>query len=149
MTHDVRVKRAAGTALVGKHVRFAHLADEPANYHRVKSVNSFGMITLEGFSGEFAPHLFVTVRDETRTREVGDIVEIPGEKLAPGYARVKVGSVYHYADSPSRCPLCRGVGMQWVGWFHCEDCGLVALVSTGESFILVRIRVTQASEVAA
>lgn len=49
-------------ALVGRHVRFAHL---PANCYptpiRVIEATPTGMIRLAGWSGYFAPHLFVEV----------------------------------------------------------------------------------------
>jgi hypothetical protein len=48
--------------LLGKQVRFAHQkpSDAPEGY-RVQSVNWSGLISIEGFSGLFAPHLFVVV----------------------------------------------------------------------------------------
>jgi hypothetical protein len=43
--------------LIGREVRFAHQPEGP--YFRVQSVDHIGMVSLDGFVGEFAPHLFV------------------------------------------------------------------------------------------
>jgi hypothetical protein len=48
-------------ALVGKYVRFAHLSESKASPVRVVRATDKGMIVLEGWVGEFAPHLFVVV----------------------------------------------------------------------------------------
>ena len=48
-------------ALVGKYVRFFHLAKSQATPIRVACATDKGMIVLEGWVGEFAPHLFVVV----------------------------------------------------------------------------------------
>lgn len=43
-------------SLVGHELRWAHLPDGPPV--RIQSVGWTGMVTLHGWSGEFAPHLF-------------------------------------------------------------------------------------------
>jgi hypothetical protein len=48
-------------ALVGKYVRFAHLPKSKATPIRVIRATDKGMIVLERWAGEFAPHLFVVV----------------------------------------------------------------------------------------
>lgn len=42
---------------------------------------------------------------------------------------------YTYAEAKSKCGACGGLGIPWGGWFSCEECPAVALVSTGEVFI--------------
>lgn len=51
-------RKHAAAALVGKKVVFAH---RPPGYlpALVLSANEDGMLQLEGWSGDFAPHLFV------------------------------------------------------------------------------------------
>lgn len=41
----------------GDRVRFAHMKDDTVG-HRIEMVNLNGMIELDTFPGEFAPHLF-------------------------------------------------------------------------------------------
>jgi hypothetical protein len=55
-------RKIAALELLGKRVRFAHQrpSDAPEGY-RVQSVNWSGLVSIEGFSGLFAPHLFVVV----------------------------------------------------------------------------------------
>jgi hypothetical protein len=48
----------AAAALVGKRVRFAHLPDREDNYYLVITAHR-AMVQLEGWTGEFAPHLFL------------------------------------------------------------------------------------------
>lgn len=53
-------KRKAAGDLVGKLVRWAHQQPEtPEGTFRVLSATYDGMITIEGYAGQFAPHLFV------------------------------------------------------------------------------------------
>ncbi len=53
---DLEQKKLA-IELLGKEVRFAH--QERGPWYRIQSMSWNGMLTLEGMSGEFAPHLFV------------------------------------------------------------------------------------------
>jgi len=55
-------RKDAAMALLGKRVRWAHLPDGAAL--RVQSVGWSGLVTVEGFAGEFAPHLFVVKEQE-------------------------------------------------------------------------------------
>ena len=58
MSHIGLVQLKAAGALVGRRVRFCHTPDVEENYYQV--VCAFGgMVELEGWSGEFAPELFV------------------------------------------------------------------------------------------
>ena len=50
--------RKAAAALVGKRVRFAHTPDSEEFYYLVKMAHD-GMVELEDWTGNFAPHLFV------------------------------------------------------------------------------------------
>lgn len=50
----------AAIALLGKTVRFAHQPAGPL--FRVSAVHSDGMVEIDGFSGQFAPHLFIEVK---------------------------------------------------------------------------------------
>jgi hypothetical protein len=56
--HDLKL----GAELIGKYVVFRYTA-ELVNAHpiRVAALKSNGMIELEGWAGEFAPHLYVVV----------------------------------------------------------------------------------------
>ncbi len=49
-------QKKAGVALLGKEVTFRHQPDGP--YKKVQSIGWNGMVMIEGFVGEFAPHLF-------------------------------------------------------------------------------------------
>lgn len=68
---DLQAQRLAAQALVGKLVIFDHWVD---NGHcvdngpplRVSSAEN-GMVTLQGFAGRFAPHLFKVVEEEHRS----------------------------------------------------------------------------------
>ena len=42
---------------------------------------------------------------------------------------------YIYDDSSCDCPVCGGLGTPWMGWFSCDECPAVALVSSGEVFV--------------
>lgn len=60
MATDERIELA--WSLVGKKVRFRH--DPPDVGPRlVTEATSDGMIEIEGFGGQFAPHLFSVVED--------------------------------------------------------------------------------------
>jgi hypothetical protein len=48
---------ADAAALVGKRVRFAHTPDREEFYTVVTGARN-GMVELDGWVGEFAPHLF-------------------------------------------------------------------------------------------
>jgi|HubBroStandDraft_2_1064218.scaffolds.fasta_scaffold410301_1 hypothetical protein len=50
-------RKIAALRLLGREVRFADELDGP--YHRVDGVGWKGMVNIAGFTGEFAPHLFV------------------------------------------------------------------------------------------
>ena len=60
----------------------------------------------------------------------GDFVEIRGLGRY-----VRIAAKYDYAKDKCRCPACGGLGMPWGGWFSCEDCEAVALVTGGDCFI--------------
>lgn len=53
-------KRKAAGALVGKVVIWAHQGPEDKPM-RVLSATYDGMVTVSGFTGHFAPHLFIVV----------------------------------------------------------------------------------------
>ncbi len=55
-------------ALVGKQVRFAHLPEEIKPTPILVTGATSGMIQLEGWAGDFAPHLFVEVEQEVEQR---------------------------------------------------------------------------------
>ena len=57
MSKAEAAQKDKGIALIGHNVRFAHTEGPP--YYRVQSCGRTGMVTLDGFVGEFAPHLFV------------------------------------------------------------------------------------------
>lgn len=52
-------QKDAGLALLGKVVRFNHEPDGPT--HRVQWVGYNGMVGIDTYRGDFAPHLFVVV----------------------------------------------------------------------------------------
>jgi hypothetical protein len=70
---------------------------------------------------------------------MGETIQIP--KL--GLRRIVPIEVarYDYATDKARCPVCKGLGFPWGGWFSCDDCGAVALVAAfgewpaGQTFI--------------
>ena len=39
---------------------------------------------------------------------------------------------YNYEKDPCRCPKCHRLGMPWMGYFTCEDCGAIYLIETGQ-----------------
>jgi hypothetical protein len=51
--------------LLGKRVRFAHHVDDRQGAE-VLSVTAEGLIAITGYTGHFAPHLFVVVEDPER-----------------------------------------------------------------------------------
>lgn len=48
--------------LIGRVVRFNHM--QPGSGRRCRIVNLNGMVQVEGFAGEFAPHLFQIDEEE-------------------------------------------------------------------------------------
>lgn len=58
---EILKQKDLGLSLIGKMVRFAHMAGSQAPASRVTTVMHDGMVCIEGFSGEFAPSLFVVV----------------------------------------------------------------------------------------
>lgn len=56
---EVLARKDAAFKLMGKHIRFAHQPDLPENVCQVQSINFEGMVRIDKFPGEFAPHLFV------------------------------------------------------------------------------------------
>ena len=42
---------------------------------------------------------------------------------------------YDYEKNKCSCPSCGGIGIPWHGWFSCQECDCVALVSDGRAFI--------------
>lgn len=66
------VEHLLAESLVGRYVRFAHLpAETKPTPIRVCAATSAGMVELEGWAGEFAPHLFVAEIAGTIVREFG------------------------------------------------------------------------------
>lgn len=57
MAPDDLERKDLGLNLLGKKVRFAHHDQGP--YRRVVSVGWNGMVSLEGMTGEFGPHIFI------------------------------------------------------------------------------------------
>jgi hypothetical protein len=62
----VEARKAIAMSLVGRDVRWAHDACGRCESMRVLSMTSDGLVTVSGFSGEFAPHLFVVVEELAR-----------------------------------------------------------------------------------
>lgn len=66
-----------------------------------------------------------------------ELVEISGALHNPYRS---LGKVYNYQNKKTRsvCPLCKGLGFIWKGWFSCDElwtgCGVIAAVETGEAF---------------
>ena len=60
-------KIALANALVGKRVRFNHMTDRDAR--TVLRATEDGMVEVEGFGGQFAPHLFKIVQAQSRQGE--------------------------------------------------------------------------------
>lgn len=56
-----QVRRSDAGRLVGRDLKWAHLPDGPTV--RVERVSASGMVTIRGYVGEFAPHLFVVVEE--------------------------------------------------------------------------------------
>lgn len=54
-----QARRSDAGRLVDRDLRWAHLPDGPTV--RVEQVSASGMVTIRGYVGEFAPHLFVVV----------------------------------------------------------------------------------------
>lgn len=75
--------------------------------------------------------------DFAQAGEIVDIPELGKRRRAPDDIR------YRYAENAARCPNCGGFGVPWGGWFSCDGggdkphCLAVALVSTGEVFLLL------------
>lgn len=53
---------------------------------------------------------------------------------------------YDYDKNPCQCGICKGRadGIPWMGWFHCEMCGAIALVKAygdwpaGQTFVPIK-----------
>jgi hypothetical protein len=63
---------------------------------------------------------------------LGEIVEIAGLGMM-----VCVFGQYDYEADKCHCPVCQGIGYPWGGWFRCDVCPAIALVSSGECFMPV------------
>lgn len=63
LTETDQQRKDRAVALLGKDLHWAHLPDGPTV--RITSIAWNGMVTLHGWTGEFAPHLF-TVIEEVR-----------------------------------------------------------------------------------
>ncbi len=59
---DDQVQLAAAQRLFGQHVNWAHRPDDVP--FRVTGVMSDGMVTIDRFTGAFAPHLFVIAKND-------------------------------------------------------------------------------------
>ncbi len=62
------------------------------------------------------------------TRSDFDIRWLPGKW-------VEATERYDYARDKTRCPVCGGIGMPWLGWFRCEYGPHIALVESGRTFV--------------
>lgn len=62
-------------------------------------------------------------------------IDIPGS----GPHRWQLTTAYYdYANAPGRCPICRGIGIPWAGWFYCDGtCHAIACVADGRTFLPV------------
>jgi hypothetical protein len=60
MSDDDLDRKVAGMALIGKTVRFLHQVKTGPDLS-VASVRWNGMVTVQGFVGEFGPHLFAII----------------------------------------------------------------------------------------
>jgi hypothetical protein len=47
---------------------------------------------------------------------------------------------YDYTADRCTCPACGKVGWPWAGWFSCESCDYVAVIETGEGFVVLSRR---------
>lgn len=56
-------RKIAALELIGKDVRFNHLTDN--DKFRIRGVTWDGMVLIDAYPGEFAPHLFTVVPQET------------------------------------------------------------------------------------
>jgi len=45
---------------------------------------------------------------------------------------------YNYKKNPCKCPKCHGLGIPWMGYFTCEDCGAIYFIETGEEVEIVK-----------
>jgi hypothetical protein len=59
---EILKQKDQGIRLIGKRVHFRH--QPPSESYRVVAMRWDGMLTLQGLSGEFAPHLFEVVEKE-------------------------------------------------------------------------------------
>lgn len=59
------VQKDLAMRLIGKDLRWAHLGAGTSPILRIEAIGPLGMVTLAGWTGEFAPQLFVIVEDET------------------------------------------------------------------------------------
>ena len=57
LSEEAMARKDAAIALIGRKIRFAHEPLGPDR--RIQSVGWNGMVTIHGFDGEFAPHLFI------------------------------------------------------------------------------------------
>lgn len=68
--------------------------------------------------------------------EPGTVIDIPNSPCGRYTALNLVQFKYDYdAGDRCDCPVCKGLGIPWGGWFHCEDCSCIALIETGQCFV--------------
>jgi hypothetical protein len=58
LTPEMQAQKDLALSLFGKELQWAHAGSGTREVLRVQSVGWDGMVTLYGWSGEFAPHLF-------------------------------------------------------------------------------------------
>jgi hypothetical protein len=60
---EIQVQKDLAFGLIGKRLRFAHEANNPNGKDvRIMCIGWDGMVQLHGWTGEFAPSLFVEVK---------------------------------------------------------------------------------------
>jgi hypothetical protein len=57
MSDEALAQKDLAFSLIGKKLNFNHEPNGPG--YQIESIGRTGMISLKGFAGEFAPHLFV------------------------------------------------------------------------------------------
>jgi hypothetical protein len=67
LTPEIQKQKDLALSLVGKDLHWAHAAAGTGEVLRVQSVGWNGMVTLYGWSGEFAPWLFRVVEAPPET----------------------------------------------------------------------------------
>lgn len=66
LSPELQAQKDLALSLIGKDLRWAHDACGECGVVRIQSVGWNGMVTLQGWSGEFAPHVFVIIDAEAK-----------------------------------------------------------------------------------